>query len=168
MLTTATGAALASTNGVQAHAAAQAPQLAAVGADDTPAPEDGIVVPGTGNTPASMNECAAYNFCLWKNASWGDPFWSADFFSTPPNTWEPIGSTLNNAGSALWNFRDVSTEVAQFRNGTGLTACIAAGGYVSNLAHIDWPGTTTPMNDSITSFKFDTTNHCTYPPVISG
>jgi hypothetical protein len=147
MLTTATGAALASTNGVQAHAA------------PAPVNASGNILPIT-DAPAVMSECTQFRVCLWKNANFGDPFWSADFFSEPSNTWLPVGSALNNAASSVDNFRDVSTEFAQFANGTGLTWCLPANSFVPNLAGSVWPNSTTPINDSITSYRFDTTNQC--------
>lgn len=160
MLTTATGAALASTNGVQAHATAQAPQLAADGTIATPVPAGANTVSGTGNAPAAMGDCPDFNLCLWVNAGFPGTPWKADFFNEPHNTWLPVGASVNNAASSIWNFRDVSTEVAQFRDGTGLTACLPAGWWTTNLAGFNWPGSSTTMNDSITSYKFDTTSQC--------
>lgn len=148
MLTTATGAALASTNSVQPHAA------------PVPVNARGNILPIT-DAPAALGDCARFNVCLWKNAGFpSTPTWSADFFNEPSNTWLPVGASVNNAASSVDNFRDVSTEFAQFANGTGLTWCLPANSSVANLAGSVWPNSTTPINDSITSYRFDTTNQC--------
>jgi hypothetical protein len=155
MLTTATGAALASTNGVHAHAVTQSPQLGTDGTSTTPVPVDTSGV--AGNDTASPSQCGSFSICMWKNAGFPNaPTWSADFFNEPSNTWLPVGASVNNAASSIDNTRDVATEVAQFRDGTGFQACIPPHTSYANLAHDDWPGTTTRMNDSITSYGFRT------------
>jgi hypothetical protein len=152
MLTTATGAALASTNSVQAHAVTQAPQLLVDDSISPPVPIDAGGEPMT-VVPGSANQCSRYSLCLWKNESLDGPFWSANYFNERHDEWLAVGSTLNNAATVVDNFRDIATAVAQFADGSGLVACIPPN-TAYDLTHVRWPFSTTPMNDSITSYAF--------------
>jgi hypothetical protein len=160
MLATAAGSASAATNGAQSGVAAKMSQTVAAVSETygTPVPANASAQSGTGIAPATMGQCPAYNLCLWADASFGGSFWSADFFDEPSNTWLPVGSSLDNAATSLWNYRDVSTLVAQYANGTGDVACIPPGEWYSNLADYNWPGTNTTMNNSITSYAFLTSD----------
>lgn len=107
---------------------------------------------GTDNTPDTKGQCHLYNFCLWKNAGFGDPFWPADYFTSPHNTWIPVGNGLSGQASSLWNNRDSATLIA---DGLGHGACVPPHTWYRNLAHWFWPPDfTTTANDSIRFIRF--------------
>jgi hypothetical protein len=137
-----------------ASSARPAPQPAAA-LDEIPAPvaavQDTTGETGTDDTPDVKGECPQFNFCLWKDAGWGDPFWSADFFTSPHNVWISVGSGLSGKASSLWNKRDTSTLI---RDPAGLTACIRPHTWYRNLAKWHWPGTEITMNNSISVIQF--------------
>jgi hypothetical protein len=111
------------------------------------------------SAPDDTATCAPYNLCLWSDSGFSGSQFSADFFDEPSG-WNSVPSSVNNTTSSLVNYRDSITWVAQYAGGTGHSACLTAGFSISNLADVDWPGYTTPMNDSITSYKFDTSGTC--------
>lgn len=137
------GAALASTNDVTSVTAPAA-------------------VSGTSEQPAAQSQCDDFNICIWTNSGFAGTFWEKSFFAEPTGPPEPVGSSVNNAGSALENNRDGATVVTQFAGGTGHAACLPPHFSISNLAGINWPNTGTTMNDSITSYAFTTWASC--PP----
>ena len=75
-----------------------------------------------------------------------------------------FGPLSINDTSSLVNNRDNITWVGQYSGSgpvtNGAEACLTAEFSISNLAGVDWPRTTKPMNDSITSYKFDTSGTC--------
>ena len=114
-----------------------------------------------GDSASAADSCGEYDLCLFPNSSFGGTPWVANFFDEPSG-WNPVGSSINNATSSIENLRDNITWVAQYADGKGHSACLPGPFSISNLAGVDWPGYTTPMNDSITSYKFDTSGTC--PP----
>ena len=137
-LAAAAGTAAAATSGSRPPAATPAMTAA------TPVAANGHAVSRGAPAPDSITQCAAYHLCLWLNSGFTSTFWSANFFSQPHNTWLRVGSSIDNAASSMWNYRDVSTEVAQYANGTGYQACIPAGAIYDNLAMCTGPALRTP------------------------
>jgi hypothetical protein len=110
-------------------------------------------------TPDAMSDCPSGDFCVWVNADWGGgaPAGIPAKFQGANATWAifpqsgcPSGNWSNCASSG-WNRRGLAIEVWQFANDTGASACLKAGWSLDDFAGYDWPGTSIPFNDSITS-----------------
>ena len=116
--------------------------------------------------PEAKNDCADYSFCLWKNADYIDPFWSAPYFTSPHDSWTTVDESIDNLSSSLWNNRDSTTWIARYANGVGQQACLRPNQTYQNLGNWYWPDDKTPANDSISSYKLETTKTCPFDHVL--
>ena len=114
----------------------------------------------------SQSQCGAYSLCLWTAPTWGDPFWSAPYATSPHDEWTTVDATIDNLSSSLWNNRDDTTWIARYAGGDGQQACLRPGQTYQNLNNWYWPDDTTPVNDSISSYKLEPGKTCPFGLVL--
>jgi hypothetical protein len=106
-------------------------------------------------TFAAPAGCGSGNLCFWNNSGFNDgpgqlagtnPNWGVFAHgSCPSGTWDNCVSSLFNNGNTS------AANVWRYTNYGGAGACWAKGTGNSNLASVNYPGTSVNMNDTISS-----------------